>query len=165
MFLMWKGHVIMHAQDACKLRFFSHYDCQGMSKADSAIASFSPWVAHLFAFQALSKLVVALVTDLGAKVGRHGQVTWSVSSRDRMGKHSSLACPSRFVTTDVYSIALPDSQKVFIRRHNELIQQRVQKEELRKAYENENEKDAKKAGPSTQEALLASVHAGGDCKG
>ena len=60
---------------------------------------------------------------------------------------------------DLVSIALPDSQKVFIRRHNELIQQRVQKEELRKAYEHENEKDAKKAGPSTQEALVASVQA------
>ena len=107
-FLMWKGHVLMHAQDASKLQFFSHYDCQGMTKADSAVASFSPWVAHLGAFLGLSKLVTALVTGQDAQPGRHGQVTWSVSSRDRTGRHPSLACPSRSVTADVYSIVLAD---------------------------------------------------------
>jgi hypothetical protein len=55
------------------------------------------------------------------------------------------------------SIALPDSQKVFIRRHNELIQQRVEKGKLRKAYE--NEAAAEGSGSSVQSALLVSVHA------
>ena len=54
---------------------------------------------------------------------------------------------------EIISIALPESQKTYIRRHNELIQQRKEKERLRKAFENETERGEDKV----QAALAATA--------
>jgi len=73
-------------------------------------------------------------------------------------KHRRVLCGQDPV--DMVSIALPDSQKVFVRRHNEEIQLRKNRDELRQAYALENEKEATAAGAvSAQSALLASVQA------
>ena len=84
-----------------------------------------------------------LTKDLGRKVHR---------------RHREVLCGKTPI--EIESVALPDSQKVYARRHNEEIARRIRKDKLESEFKSVQKLDESKLAPDSESielVLLAAV--------
>ena len=84
-----------------------------------------------------------LTKDLGRKVHR---------------RHKEVLCGKQPI--EIESVALPDSQKVYIRRHNEELERRLQKQKLENEFQSVQKLEIDESSSdseSLQQVLLAVV--------